>query len=142
MDVTYNRLKKRVEDRHGDVTFDKLGSIVVTCMEFVEDSFEDLNGPEKEAWVVEAVDKLWYEQTEHHIIDRKNKKKKEVEETTVGNIEELVKQLIQQVCIATKGGIRINNFRNSNDQLKRGGSVKGGLFKKKQSTVSLNSKKD
>lgn len=136
MDVTYNRLKKRVETRHGDVTFEKIGQIVVTCMEFVEDSFDDLNGQEKQDWVVEAVDKLWYDQTQHHIIDRKNKKKKDGEETTVGNIEELIQQLIQQVCIATKGGIRINNFR-TNEPLKRGGSVKGGLFKKKQSTVSL-----
>ena len=107
MDVIYNRLKKQVEQRHGDVTFDKLGSIVVTCMEFVEHNISDISGPEKEAWVIEAVDKIWYEQTQRHITSTE-KKKKEGDDATQGDIEDLVRQMIQQVCIATKGAIQIN----------------------------------
>ena len=115
MDVTFNRLKKVVESRHGDVTFDKLGAIVVTCMEFVEHSIEDLNGQEKEEWVVEAVDKIWYEQTDKHIVIKKSDKGKNKQhssdDTSQGDIEQLIRQLIQQICIATKGGISLNNFK-------------------------------
>lgn len=109
MDITYNRLKKLVESRHGEVTFEKLGAITVTIVEFVESLPEKMSGQEKEDWAVEALDKIWFDQTNHHIID-KDKGKGKSSETYSGSIEDLVKQLIQQVCIATKGEIKINNF--------------------------------
>ena len=139
MDVIYNRLKKQVEHRHGDVTFDKLGSIVATCMEFVEHNISDISGPEKEAWVVEAVDKIWYEQTNKHITSEL--KKKENNDATQGDIEDLVRQLIQQVCIATKGGLQIN----ITSELKRVTSIRNNKsfsMKRKPTVKSSNQSSD
>ena len=133
MDVTYNRLKKQVEARHGEVTFDKFGDIIVTCMEFVEHGVGDLNGLEKEEWTVEAVDKIWFEQTDRHII---NKTPKGKDDGTSGEIEDLVRQLIRQVCKATKGKIRINDAsgeskKNTGNNTKTS-SFTGGTWKKKK----------
>ena len=55
MDVTYNRLKKQVETRHGEATFEKFGDIIVTCMEFVEHGVEDLK---KAQWYLKQLIEL------------------------------------------------------------------------------------
>lgn len=90
-----------------------------------------MSGPEKEEWVMEAVDKIWYNQTDHHLIADKKGKKKVNDDSTVGDIEDLIRQLIQQICIATKGGVGINRQKTS---LQKSQSIRfGGTFKKRDS---------
>ena len=126
MDITYNRLKKQVDSRHGEVTFDKLGEILVTCMEFVETSVtEVLTGTEKEEWVLEAIDKIWQEQSDRRIIIIK-KKGITKEDPMQGDIEDLARQLIRQVCVASKGRTLINTDTGgvSDTKLKKTMSVR------------------
>ena len=115
MDIIYNRLKKQVETSHGEFTFDKLGAVIVTCMEFSEHSVGELTGEEKESWVVDAVDKLWYDQNEKHLV---SKKKKISSDGTSGDIEDLIRQLIRQVCVASKGKVIINTPQPINQKKK------------------------
>lgn len=104
MDIQYRRLKKHVESRHGEVTFDKIGEVITTCMEAAEKNTDDMDGNEKEEWVMDAIDRIWFEQTQRHIVDKDS----EHNDTTHCTIEGIIRQMIKEVCKASKGMIHIN----------------------------------